>query len=52
MKKSNKVGTFMLIGLGLGLAGGVGGAMYYAKKHPIKTQVLMNDAKNMMKDLK
>ncbi len=52
MKKSDKVGTFMLLGVGLGLAGGAIGAMCYSKKHPIKTQMLLNDAKNMMKDLK
>lgn len=32
---------------------GVGSMMYtYMKKHPVKTQVLKNDVKNMMKDLK
>ncbi len=33
--------------------GAIGGTIYYyKKKHPIKTQKLIRDAKDMMKDLK
>lgn len=32
---------------------GIGALMYtYTKKHPVKTKVLVNDVKSMMKDLK
>ncbi len=52
MKNSNKNGTFMLLGLSLGLMSGIGGSVYFMHHRPVKAQILINDAKNMMKDLK
>lgn len=47
MRKSKMLIPFALISLG------AGAYMYsYAKKHPVKTQVAIERAKDIMKDLK
>lgn len=46
-KKMNMLMPLAMLSLG------VGALMYtYTKKHPVKTKVLVNDVKSMMKDLK
>lgn len=48
MKKMNMVGAIACFSLGVGSSL----AYSYMKKHPVKTAIVKNDVKNMMKDLK
>lgn len=44
MKKTSMMIPLAMMGIGAGF-------LYtYSKKHPLKTKMLMNDVKNMMKD--
>lgn len=44
--------THVVAGLALASIGIAGAAYVYSKKHPIKSRMIMSDAKNMIKDLK